>query len=91
MISTNLDAMAAHTAWMNANANNVANVNTENYDASRTVLDAGPTAVGKPTGQATNLSREIPEQIVISGGFSAQVTTIETQDAMLGTLLDMKG
>jgi flagellar hook-associated protein FlgK len=45
MISTNLNAMSAHTAWMNANANNVANVNTENYDASRTVLKAGPTAV----------------------------------------------
>ena len=91
MISTNLNAMSAHTAWMNANANNVANVNTENYDASRTVLDAGPKAVNEATGHGTDLSKEIPEQIVISGGFSAQVTTIKTQDEMLGTLLDMKG
>jgi len=38
MISTNLNAMRAHATWMNAISDNVANVDTENYDASRTVL-----------------------------------------------------
>ena len=91
MISTNLNAMRAHATWMNAISDNVANVDTENYDASRTVLNAGPTAVSEPTGQGTDLIKEIPEQIVVADGFSAQVTAVKTRDEILGTLLDMKG
>ena len=91
MIAANVTSLQAHTAWMNQNAHNVANVNTEGFDASRTALDQGPEAVSQPTGQPTDLSRELPEQVVIEGGFSAQVSAIRTQDAMTGTLLDMKG
>jgi flagellar hook protein FlgE len=91
MIASNLNAMQAHGTWMNANAHNVANVNTENFDSLRTTVDAGPRAVTRPSGSATDLSREIPAQVAISGGFSAQVLAIRTQDEMTGTLLDMKG
>ncbi|WP_300367176.1 flagellar biosynthesis protein FlgE [Hydrogenimonas sp.] len=91
MISDSITAMTAHRTWMNQNAHNVANVNTEAFDASRTVITNGPEAVSEPTGQPTDLSRELPEQVVISGGFEAQLSTIRTEDEMLGTLLDMMG
>ena len=91
MIASNLNAMQAHGMWMNANAHNVANVNTGNFDSLRTTIDAGPRAVTRPSGTPTDLSGEIPEQVAISGGFSAQVSAIRTRDEMVGTLLDMKG
>ncbi|WP_456450635.1 flagellar basal body rod C-terminal domain-containing protein [Hydrogenimonas sp.] len=87
----NITSMQAHTAWMNQNAHNVANVSTEGFDAARTVPAEGPRAVSQPTGRATDLARELPEQVAISGGFSAQVASVKTYDGMLGTLLDMKG
>ncbi|WP_457596866.1 flagellar basal body rod C-terminal domain-containing protein [Hydrogenimonas sp.] len=87
----NINAMGAHTAWMNRNVHNIANVNTQNFDAGHTVIDAGPRAVTASTGRPTDLAKELPDQIVVEKGFSAQVSAVKTQDDMLGTLLDMKG
>ena len=91
MIGSNLNALTAHTAWMGNNAHNIANVNTPEFGATATRIDAGPNAVAQPTASPTDLSRELPEQIVIEGGFAAQISAIRTQDEMLGTLLDTKG
>lgn len=91
MISGNISGMTAHQNWMGANAHNVANSNTENFEASRTVISGGPEAFQTPSGGPTDLSKALPELIVIAGGFSAQVAALKSQDAMLGTLLDMKG
>jgi flagellar hook protein FlgE len=90
MIS-NINSMAAHTAWLANSAHNVANVDTRNFGAVRTTLESGPRAVTEKTTLPTDLSRELPAQAVIEKGFSAQVSAIRTQDDMLGTLLDMKG
>ncbi len=90
-IGANIDALISHSRWMDDNAHNVANVNTRDFKALETTIDAGPTAVVKQTDGAVDLSREIPEQVVIQGGFAAQIPAIGTQDAMLGTLLDLKG
>jgi len=76
---------------MNQSAHNVANVNTESFNASRTVIKDGPVAVSESTGQPTDLAKEMTDQIVISSGFEVQASVIKTYDEMLGTLLDMKG
>ena len=90
-LSVSVNAMRAHTDWMNVNAHNVANVNTENFRATDTVITDGPVAQTRPTKSAVDLARELPDQIVIEKGLAAQVSTVRTQDEMLGTLLDMKG
>jgi len=90
-MQVNVNSMQAHQAWMNQSANNVANINTEPFDAKRTVIEEGPVAVSEPTGKPTDLAKEMTDQITISGGFEAQASVIKTYDDMLGTLLDIKG
>ena len=90
-MQVNVNSMQAHQAWMNQNANNVANVNTESFEANRTVIEETLVPVSKSTGKATELVKEMTDQIVISGGFDAQASVVRTHDEMLGTLLDMKG
>ena len=90
-MQVNINSMQAHQAWMNQSANNIANVNTESFDAKRTVIEEGLVPVSKSTGEATNLTKEMTDQIVAADGFEVQVSAIKTYDEMLGTLLDMKG
>ena len=90
-MQVNVNSMQAHQAWMNQSANNVANVNTESFEANRTVIEEGPVPVSKSTGKATDLAKEMTDQVALSGGFEAQASVIKTYDEMLGTLLDMKG
>jgi len=88
---SSIRSMQAHTTWMQNSAHNVANLNTQNFDAKNTRIESDTRAVTQPSGQATRLAKEMADQIVLSDGFEAQGVTIRTQDAMLGTLLDMKG
>ncbi|PHR55037.1 MAG: hypothetical protein COA44_11565 [Arcobacter sp.] len=37
----------------------------------------------------TDLSKEIPDQIIIENGHAVQSTAIKTKDEMLGSLLDI--
>ncbi|NPA65550.1 MAG: hypothetical protein GXO11_01575 [Epsilonproteobacteria bacterium] len=47
------------------------------------------TDTGSPKSQ-TDLAKELPDQIIVEAGVAVNVTTIRTQDEMLGTLLDLK-
>jgi flagellar hook protein FlgE len=85
---------------MNVNANNVANVNTDGFIPSDVRMANTGNSVSANIRKAddngslksqTNLTKEIPDQIVASNVTSLNVTTIKTQDEMLGSLLDMKG
>lgn len=89
--SANINSMNAHQTWMNNNAQNVANVNSENYTAVDTVINEGVTASTRSTGAETDITTEITDQIVIEKGFSLQTSAIKTEDEMIGTLLNMKG
>jgi flagellar hook protein FlgE len=90
-MQVNVNSMIAHQTWMDQSANNVANINTEAFEANRTVLEEGPMPVSESTGEATDLAKEMTDQIVASDGFEVQASVIKTYDEMLGTLLDMKG
>ena len=48
-LSVNINAMRAHSDWMAVNANNIANVNTEDFTANDTVITEGPVASIRPT------------------------------------------
>jgi flagellar hook protein FlgE len=90
----NQSSMQAHAAFMGNSAHNVANVNTNPFIANRTVLNnevqGNVQAVQSPTNGPTQLSRELTDQISVENGFDAQVRSIQTQDEMHGSLLDMR-
>lgn len=89
----NATAMTAMSNWMNNSANNVANVNTEKYNATQTTITNQDNAVVAQSSKSTNgtdLATEFTDQIALDKSFEANADTIQTQDEMLGSLLDMK-
>jgi len=89
----NATAMTAMSNWMNNSANNVANVNTEKYNATQTTITNQDNAVVAQSSKSTNgtdLATEFTDQIALDKSFEANADTIKTQDEMLGSLLDMK-
>ena len=98
-ISANISSIQSHQTMMNVNANNVANVNTDGFVPNSTVLKDTSDGVSASvregvdngsTKSQTDLTTEIPQQISIENGVSANVSAIRTQDEMLGSLLDIK-
>ena len=98
-ISSNISSIQSHQTMMNVNSNNVANVNTEGFVPSTTTMSDMGNSVsanitkaddnGSPKSQ-TDLSKELPDQMIVENVTAANVTAIKTQDEMLGTLLDLK-
>lgn len=89
----NSTAMTAMSDWMNNSAQNVANVNTEKYNATQTTItnqDNAVVAQSRKSTNGTDLATEFTDQIALDKSFEANATTIKTQDEMLGSLLDMK-
>ena len=89
MLITNINALNAHQTLMDINANNIANVNTQNFDStSAHIVDNLDISTSLTPG--VNLTKELTNQILILYGFKAQIPAIETQDEMTKTLLDIK-
>jgi flagellar hook protein FlgE len=95
-ISANVSSLQANQTFLNTNANNIANVNTDGFRPSDTRISTNLEAnnrLADDTGSQksqTDLSKEIPDQITIGGVAEANVSAIRTQDEMMGTLLDIK-
>lgn len=98
-ISNNISSIQAHQTMMNTNANNVANVNSNGFIPSDTKITNQENSVSAHTRKAddngslksqTDLSKELPEQIVVEDATAVNATAIKTQDEMFGTLLDIK-
>jgi flagellar hook protein FlgE len=98
-ISMNVSSLQANQTFMDVNANNIANVNTDAFIPTDTRMVDNKTSVdtttrladnnGSPKSQ-TDLTKELTDQIVIGGVEEANVSAIKTQDEMFGTLLDIK-
>jgi len=98
-ISTNLSSLQANQVFMNTNANNIANVNTDGFIPTDTRMSENKNSVSATTRLAddngslksqTDLTKELTDQVVISSVEEANVSAIKTQDEMFGTLLDIK-
>ena len=90
MMINNINSMMAHQTLMDVNANNIANVNTQDFKASEANIGKDLQVQGGETDSPTDLTKELTNQIVIEDGFKAQVPAIKTQDEMTKTLLDIK-
>jgi flagellar hook protein FlgE len=98
-ISNNVSSLQANQVFMNNNANNIANVNSNGFiptdtqmiDNKRSVEAISRVAddTGSKISQ-TDLAKELPDQITIGGVAEANVSAIKTQDEMFGSLLDIK-
>jgi flagellar hook protein FlgE len=98
-ISTNIASLQANQTFLNTSANNIANVNTDGFipqdtritnSANTPVADTRATDGNDSAKSQTDLSKEIPDQIVAGEVAEANVSAIKTQDEMFGTLLDIK-
>ncbi len=91
-MQVNANAMNAMSTWMNNSANNVANVNTQTYKATQTTLSEEANSVvanSSKTDNGTDLTTEFTDQIALEAGFEANTKPIQTEDEMIGSLLDM--
>lgn len=98
-ISANISSMQAHQTMMNNSANNVANVNTDGFVPKDTKMSNSEGTVTANTREAdnngstksqTDLSKEIPDQMIAQDATAVNVKAIQTQDDILGSLLDIK-
>ena len=88
----NANSMSSMSNWMNSSANNVANLNTQDYSATRTTMSNSGNAVvanSSKTGNPTDLAKEITDQMSIEKSVDTNAQAIKTQDKMLGSLLDL--
>lgn len=100
MISSNVSSIQANQVFLNSNANNIANVNTDGFIPSDTRLSSTANGIISANTQfatdngsqqsQTDLTKEITDQIAISRSVEANVNTIKTQNEMFGSLLDIK-
>ncbi|HEX5328623.1 hypothetical protein [Sulfuricurvum sp.] len=101
MISSNVSSIMSNQTWMNNNANNVANVNTDRFVPKETTISEtqnGGTKANTETASSkggeksqTDLSKELSEQVTIEKTAQSNVQAIRTQDEMYGSLLDIRG
>ncbi len=97
-ISNNVSSIQAHQTWLDNSAQNIANVNTDGYIPTQTTLKGEDPVTANSSKSddngsqksQTDLSKELPDQIMVNAGVAVNVSTIKTQDEMLGTLLDLK-
>ncbi len=89
--SSNTSSLLAHQKLMNISAKNVANVNNSNFDAKDGKISNDFFVDITNTNQPTSLTKELPKQISMQEGFDAQIPVINTQNEMIGTLLNLKG
>lgn len=98
-IQNNVSSIYAHQTMLNSSAHNVANVNTEGFRPSGTIINDNSGSVKASLREAdstnslksqTDLAKELPDQIIAQDATSVNLSAIKTQDEMIGTLIDLK-
>jgi flagellar basal body rod protein FlgC len=91
-MNINSNALNAYQPWHNNSATNTANTHKDNQSHIQTNLTSEGGSV-KATSTiepgSVNLVKESVDSIQIENGVEANVTSIETQDALIGSLLNI--
>jgi flagellar hook protein FlgE len=89
------NALQAFSTSQQVTAHNVANLNTEDFKASRVTFqenaNGGVTATATKTQDTVNISREAVNLLTNTEGFKANLTVLKTADEMTKQLLSIKG
>lgn len=101
MISSNVSSLMSNQTYMNNNANNIANVNSDGFVPRNTTISETQNGATKAnTSMATSngseksqtdLSKELTDQVTIEKVAQSNLQAIRAQDEMLGSLLDIRG
>ncbi|HIJ95942.1 MAG TPA: hypothetical protein HPP94_09440 [Desulfuromonadales bacterium] len=87
-------ALQAFTTSQQVTAHNVANLNTENFTASRTTLqttgNGGVSATVSGTGDTVDISREAVNLISNTSGVKTNLKVLKAADDMTKELLSIK-
>ena len=113
-VNSAISALQAYRTKLGGTAENIANVNTDEFKKSRATLKEGVNGdvqvdikrvntPGRPyqkregdqliekEGSNVNLEEEVPEMMVIQRTYEANLKVLQTQDRMLGTLMEIMG
>ena len=113
-VNSTISALQAYKTRLGVTADNIANVNTDEFKKSKVSLKEGTNGdvevninrVDTPghryqelegnqlverEGSNVNLEEEVPEMMVTQRSYEANLKVLQTQDKMLGTLLDTIG
>ena len=100
-INSSISSMYAHQNLLNSSAHNIANSNTENFERTDTRLVEGANETVVASYQKiendeansysnTDYVKEFTDQILSYHAVGANAVAIETQNAVSGTILDIK-
>jgi flagellar hook protein FlgE len=88
------NALQAFGTSQQVTANNLANLNTDDFKASRAVFQenagGGVTATAAKTRDTVDISREATNLITNTQGFKANLAVLKTADEMTRQLLNIK-
>ena len=113
-VNSAISALQAYKTKLGVTAENIANVNTDEFKKSRATLKEGinggvqvdikrVNTSGRPyqkregdqliekEGSNVSLEEEVPDMMVIQRTYEANLKVLQTQNDMLGTLLDITG
>lgn len=113
-VNSTISALQAYKTRLGVTADNIANVNTDEFKKSRAALREGANGgvqvdinrVNTPghryqelegdqlvqkESSNVNLEEEVPEMMVTQRAYEANLRVLQTQDKMLGTMLDIMG
>jgi flagellar basal body rod protein FlgG len=98
-INNNTSSIYAHQNLLNSSAHNIANSNTENFERTDTKIVGGSNDSVKAVFEKvenpniysnTDLVKEMTDQILSYQAVGANVVSLQTQNEVSGTLLDIK-
>jgi flagellar hook protein FlgE len=94
--SIGLTGLNAAQLRLDSAAHNVANLNTEGFKRQTVTQEELPhqggtrASVGRSDQEGVVLEQELVDQISAAYAYKANLKTVQTQDEVLGTLLDMR-
>lgn len=84
-IGSNINAMQNYMSEMNQNATSIAQTTTNAIEGQQEPQEAQEVSASQ------DITRDLTDQISIENGFDAQINSVQTQDDIMGTLIDMRG
>ena len=113
-VNSAISALQAYKSKMRLTANNIANVNTDEFKKSRATLREGSNGgvqvdvqrvntpgirykayegdrLAETESSNVNLEEEIPEMMLTQRTYEANLKVLQTQNKMLGSVLDIMG
>ncbi len=95
LLGITTSALRAYCTKQNVTANNVANMNTEDFKPSEAIMNedknGGVYVTTRKTGSSeVDLTKEMVDMMTTSEGLKANLKTLKTTDEMTKSIIDIK-